>query len=491
MPNEYAYLAMNRFANGANTMSLRALAKSSSLTDAQNWLVKQLVPYILPDIHWTSKQAISAHYHYKLQQQKAKQSQALAALPNSTLPSSKSASGMSEDTVTQNAMVGDPIATRRNIIESTRTLAQQTALATISSKQPLQAKLLDFFSNHFAVSRANLPMTLLAPTLEIEAIAPNLSASFADMLTAVTAHPAMLLYLNNERSMGPNSRQGKNRTTTKRPGGAGLNENLAREIMELHTLGVDSGYSQTDVTEFARAITGWSIGNPRRKETPGFLFRENMHEPGQRTILGKTYKASAKKSGKQQGVDILQDLATHPATAQHISHKLAKHFIADNPDPELVGAMTEKWLATSGNIKAVVATMILHQASWQLKPQKLKTPREFVVSACNACGVDKPSPNLYQTLEILGQGFFNSGSPAGYADTQEAWLGASALNARIEWSSHFADVITKHKKQAPAEIANKALGPLLSDDSLQAIKRAESKQQAMALFLMSPEFQRR
>jgi hypothetical protein len=127
MPNEYAYLAMNRFANGANTMSLRALAKSSSLTDAQNWLVKQLVPYILPDIHWTSKQAISAHYHYKLQQQKAKQSQALAALPNSTLPSSKSASGMSEDTVTQNAMVGDPIATRRTIIESTRTLAQQTA----------------------------------------------------------------------------------------------------------------------------------------------------------------------------------------------------------------------------------------------------------------------------------------------------------------------------------------------------------------------------
>jgi uncharacterized protein (DUF1800 family) len=265
--NEYAYIATNRFANGANNKHLRSIAKATNLADAQSWLIEQLTPYKLPDTNWTSEQAILGNYNYKAEQDQAEQTMAMQ-------------NSMSGD----NSMLAQTKATRKSMIEATRGLAEQTALAAITTKQPFQAKLLDFFSNHFSVSRANLVMTLLAPTLEVEAIAPNLTTSFAHMLTAVTTHPAMLLYLNNERSMGPNSRAGKNRKARNKAASGGLNENLAREIMELHTLGVNSGYSQQDVTELARAITGWSIGSPRRNERPVFLFRTNMHEPGKRII---------------------------------------------------------------------------------------------------------------------------------------------------------------------------------------------------------------
>jgi len=509
MSNEYNYIAMNRFSNGANEQAVLALANANTKADAQNWLLAQLKTYELPESSWSSQKAITAYYYFRQQEEMAKQAGDNSSnntgndTGDNTSKNPGNDTGDNADSTTDSKTPTNAIpskqtmganVTRRNLIEATRTHAQQTALANISAAQGLQAKLLDFFSNHLSITRANLPLTLLAPTLETEAIAPNLNGQFADMLLAAIRHPAMLLYLNNERSIGPNSRIGTNRQAKNRR--AGLNENLAREIMELHTLGVGSGYTQQDVTELANALTGWSIGSVRRNEKPEFIFRHNAHEPGSRAVLGKRYAESAqslgdKHLGDKQAADILQDLALHPATAAHISYKLAKHFIADTPDSSLVASMTQTWIATSGNIKAVVSAMIKHPASWQIPMQKFKTPREFVFSACRACGVDKPSPNLYQTLEILGHGFFNSGSPAGYADGQDTWLGVSALNARIEWASHFVKVVLKRKLTEPVDIANKALGPLLSDATLQAIKQAESKQQALALFLMSPEFQRR
>ena len=479
MPSEYTYIAMNRFGFGADRKSVKALAQTSSLKDAQNWLLGQLTPYQLPAATWSSAESITAYYHYKLQEKSeeeasVKQSQMMQLQPN--------------EMAMQNYKL-----TRKALIESSKSLAQQTALANINHEQVLQSRLLDFFSNHFSVSRANLAMTLIAPTLEVEAIAPNLTEHFSDMLKAVTQHPAMLLYLNNQQSVGPNSKLAVRQAKKKQKKVRGLNENLAREILELHTLGVGSGYTQNDVIELAKAITGWSVGSVKQSETPGFIFKRQANEPGSRTVLGKAYPMPNAEAANEQGLNILSDLAEHAATAKHLSYKLAKHFIADTPSSALVNSMQSTWMKTKGHIPSVMKTLIQHKDSWQLNSQKLKNPREFVLSACRACGVNKPSPNLYNTLEILGHGFFNAGSPAGYGDDQDTWLGASALNSRIEWANHFASVITKRKdnKGEPAELANFALGPLLSSDTLTYIKRAESKQQALALLLMSPDFQRR
>lgn len=501
MPNEHAYLAMNRFGLGANKDLIKAFStsyatpkvSSGSLKNAQDWLIQQLGPYRLQKAQWTSEQAITGFYAFKKQQKQAEE-----ALKTARTTDKK------PEKEPENNMMAGAINNRRAMMQKTRGLAEQTALSGIRSPQPLQARLLDFFSNHFALSRTNLAMTLLAPTLEVEAIAPYLHGSFTDMLVSVTSHPAMLLYLNNERSMGPNSLVGKRRKANNRRG-TGLNENLAREIMELHTLGVNSGYNQDDVGELARAITGWSIGNVNRNEAPSFLFRKNMHEPGSRSLMGKTYKVKAKPKQMTalslqyankypemaQGLAILNHLAVHPSTAQHLSYKLAKHFISDEPSKSIVEQMTKTWLNTQGNISSVLQSLITHKDSWRLDSDKFKSPRAFILSACNACDVRKPNPSLFQTLEIMGHGFFNSGSPAGYPDEQGAWLGASALNSRIEWASHFANVIIKRKKLDPVQVAQSAMGPLLNESTLRAIKRAESKSQALALLLMSPEFQRR
>lgn len=483
MSSEFSYIAMNRFGYGADRKSVKALSNSKTLQDAQTWLIKQLYDYDLPASEWTSAMAIEGQYYYSKSKSEAKKIE-MQSVDTINVSGKSSANIMSMQNFKKS---------RRSYIESARNLAQQTALANINSKQPLQARLLDFFSNHFSVSRANLIITLLTPTLEVEAIAPALTGHFSEMLQAVTQHPAMLVYLNNERSTGPNSKMGLRRRKNNRPNANGLNENLAREILELHTLGVGSGYAQNDVVELAKAITGWGVGSIRRDEAPKFKYRAQENEPGTRTVLGKKYRRPNAGKGNAQGLAILHDLAQHPATAKHVSYKLAKHFISDNPSQSLVQNMQKTWLKTNGHIPSVVETLIKHEDSWQMQSQKLKSPREFVISACRACGVKKPAPNLYETLEILGHGLFNAGSPAGYPDDQQAWLGASALNSRIEWANHFASVIAKRQgiKGEPTALANFALGPLLTSNTLEYLKRAESKQQALALMLMSPDFQRR
>lgn len=483
MPNEYAYIAMNRFTYGADKKSVNALSDTKNIKQAQTWLIDQLRPYKLPNITLTSEKSLRGYYEYKLKEKNAEQNVQVMQPSNNEM-------------ATQNMndmFADDPKVYRKSLVNSAKQAAEQTALANINSDQPLQARLLDFFSNHFSVSRTNITMAILAPTMEIEAIAPNLTETFSDMLQAVIQHPAMLVYLNNERSTGPNSIVGERQRQKKNKKARGLNENLAREILELHTLGVGSGYTQSDVIELANAITGWSIGSIKREEVAGFKFRKQANEPGTRTLLGKTYDMPKAKSSNAQGLAILKDLAEHPATAKNVSTKIAKHFIADTPPPSLIKAMESTWLRTKGHLPSVITTLIKHEDSWQITSQKLKTPREFVISACRACGVRRPSPSLYSTLEILGHGLFNAGSPAGYADDQEAWLGASALNSRIEWANHFASVITKRSKGKgePADLANFALGPLLNSDTLSSVVRAESKQQALALLLMSPDFQRR
>ncbi|MER2490526.1 DUF1800 domain-containing protein [Catenovulum sediminis] len=460
-----AEIALNRFALGAKPQQISVVQK-----DPRAWLYQQLKPLHFSSVvgessaSWTSEQALQATYQYRVANQKSK-----AANTN------QSATKNTE----QNPMMSQDIdALRKQINQSSLQLAADTFHYAIETDMGFQARLLDFFSNHFSVTMSGNVMRAIAPTLEREAIAPHIAGKFEDLLLAVEQHPAMLIYLNNERSVGPNSKFARKRKNK------GLNENLAREILELHTLGVNGGYQQNDVKALAKAITGWSVGHPKYKQAGKFIFRIEQHEPGTRTILAKRYA----QSDVTQGEAILRDLAVHPATAQHISFKLARHFIADQPAPKLVDDMTKVWLTTGGDLKAVLSCLIDHPLSWQTQPQKFKTPREFAISAYRATGV-KFSNNrrALEVLKVLGQFPFAAGSPAGYGDVASAWDGSEAFMARIEWSEH----ISARVKKMPLEIAQACLGEQLTERTATYIKRAESRQQACALLLMSPEFQRR
>lgn len=441
-------IATNRFGYGASQQDIVALAR----TTPEKWLQQQLSsPYSMTSVSWNSAKAIVAVTKYNAERKNA---------PDNKKQITKQ---------------------RRAIVKASRSLAEQTVQQSFTTEKPLQARLLDFFSNHFSVSTNNFSMIALAPTLEIEAIAPHLNGSFKDMLKSVISHPAMLVYLNNERSVGPNSKFGKRRKKK------GLNENLGRELLELHTLGVDSAYTQQDVLEVSKALTGWSVGNPSKNEAATFIFRDIAHEPGARLILGKSYAATKKHAGPAQAMAVLDDLALHPSTARHLSYKLAKHFVADEPPVALVNAMTTAYLSSKADIPSVVTAMIEHPTSWQRQQQKLKTPRDFLVSACRACSVSTPRPGIYQLQEVMGQALFNAGSPAGFSDETNAWSGPQAIMSRIEWSMHFA----KQVKKEALTLADIALGPLLEANTLEQMQRAESQYQATVLLLMSPEFQRR
>ncbi|WAJ71214.1 DUF1800 domain-containing protein [Catenovulum adriaticum] len=452
-----AEIALNRFGYGARPYQI-----SQIQSDPKTWLTQQLKPLQFADANWTSAQAIAQVVEFnQLKKREKKQTKKMK----------QTGQPMMQMQAQSNLM-------RKNIMRQADQLAQATFEHAIETQAAFQARLLDFFSNHFSVSHAGLRMRSLAPTLEREAIAPNLSGQFEDLLLAVETHPAMLIYLNNEQSIGPDSKQAKKRKNK------GLNENLAREILELHTLGVNGGYTQADVRELAMAISGWSVSYPKAGKSAGFMYREYAHQPGIRKILNKNYNAG----GLQQGKQILADLAKHPHTAEHISYKLAKHFISDEPDTNLILLMKEIWLATDGNLTAVLTTLIEHPSSWKTTLEKYKTPRDFVISACRAC---EPSKNktkkLFTSLMTMGQAPFSAGSPAGFGDHKDDWNGAEAFMARIEWADQFSQRI----KKEPASIAKACLGNLLSARTEQFIKRAESRQQALALLLMSPEFQQR
>jgi uncharacterized protein (DUF1800 family) len=358
-------------------------------------------------------------------------------------------------------------------------MSRDTLRVAIATRQPFAMRLLDFFSNHFSVSGNSAQMRGLAPTLEREAIAPHVGGRFEDMLLAVERHPAMLVYLSNAPSVGPDSRLGQQR-------GRGLNENLAREILELHTLGVDGGYTQADVRELAMAITGWTVDDGARAEHPGFSFRAAAHQPGARTLLGQHYA----EGGVEQGESMLRTLARHPATARHLAFKLARHMVADEPPPALVDTLATRWQQSGGELRAVCEALLDHHEAWAPQPRKLKTPREFVVSSARALGVAgrQGAPLLLGALQSLGQAPFSAGSPAGFGDVADAWDGAEALMTRIDLASRLAAL---DPRSEPLALAREALGARLGEATTSAIRRAASREQGIALALMSPEFQRR
>jgi uncharacterized protein (DUF1800 family) len=356
---------------------------------------------------------------------------------------------------------------------------------------PFHERLVHFWSNHFAVSADKQPLTALAGLYENEAIRPNLDGSFFDLLLAAETHPAMILYLDNQRSIGPNSTLGRraNRRRDRQP--VGLNENLAREILELHTLGVDGGYDQADVTAFAHVITGWSIGGNSRgrfsEGTPGtFEFRETIHEPGEQQILGTRYR----QQGMDQGIAVLRDLATHPSTARFIATKLARHFIADEPPEEAVEEIAQAFIDSGGTLPAVHRAVVESSAAWTTTYAKFKTPQDYVISAFRAFAyVPDNGRMVVGALDLMGQTPYRPGSPAGWPDTADAWGGADALLKRIEWANQVGRLAGPRAN--PTDLAGTLLGPALGDHTRSAIARAESAEQGLTLFLVSPEFQRR
>jgi uncharacterized protein (DUF1800 family) len=348
--------------------------------------------------------------------------------------------------------------------------------AALSAEIGFAERLVWFWSNHFCVSAGKLPS--FAGAYEREAIRPHVLGRFADILLAAEAHPAMLFYLDNAASIGPNSVAGINRSR-------GLNENLAREILELHTLGVRTGYTQDDVISFAKVLTGWSFIAAQVPEHGGeFSFIPRMHEPGAQTILGKAYA----QPDIEQGRAVLADLARHPSTAEHIAFKLAHHFVADEPPPELVVRLTKMFRATDGNLKEMARVLVTSPESWDGKRNKLKTPGEWIVAGLRAAGASEPNvERLLQAHGLLGQPLWRPPSPKGYADDQGAWLDGMAL--RLDVANRFATQVAEALD--PQALVDEALGPLASNETRQTVARAESRTQAFALLLMSPEFQRR
>jgi uncharacterized protein (DUF1800 family) len=253
------------------------------------------------------------------------------------------------------------------------------AQSAVLTTRPFGERLVHFWSNHFAVSADKGAIFGLAGTLENEAIRPHVNGRFVDLLTAVEQHPAMIAFLDNQFSVGSDSTAARFAAARLQGGSPpkrqfGINENLAREILELHTLGVDGGYTQADVTSFAEIITGWSIGGGKGRlaggETGRFYFRDNLHEPGAKTFLGRRYA----QDGQAQGEAVLDDLARHPNTARFIATKLARHFIADDPPPAAVQRLAHAYLKSGGELPQVYAALIESPEAWEAQPRKLKTP---------------------------------------------------------------------------------------------------------------------
>jgi uncharacterized protein (DUF1800 family) len=299
------------------------------------------------------------------------------------------------------------------------------------------------------------------------------------MLVAVESHPAMLAYLDNAQSVGPDSPAGRNR-------GRGLNENLAREILELHTLGVRTVYAQADVTNFAKVITGWTIlptvDNPDHGGE--FVFNKRMHEPAPQTLIGNTYP----DTGLEQGRSVLADLARHPATARHVAVKLARHYIADDPPPQLVETLTQCFLDSDGDLKEVTKALLGAPESWAPEQAKIKRPGEWIVAQRRATGrPGRQVARMERVGALLGEPLWQPPAPKGFPDDNAAWLDGLAL--RLQSANAFAQRVGDAVD--PQAVLETGLGPLASEETRRAVARAESKQQALALVVMAPEFLRR
>jgi uncharacterized protein (DUF1800 family) len=466
MATTTATAAVNRFGLGAKPGEL------AQARDARDWLRAQLrtrydpAPFAdLPD----SREIIRRQNEYRLQRRRAK------------------GDGADNDAA-EGADAGMP--SRQALRRDAMTDIGLRYRLAVTSSVPFIERLVHFWSNHFAISIDKNSARLLAAPMEREAIRPHVLGDFADLLLAVETHPGMLLYLDNAVSVGDDSMLARRRQRREGQRKLGLNENLAREILELHTLGVDGGYAQQDVLELARAITGWGTPLPRELLQNGaanaFVFRLGAHEPGVRTVLGRRYA----EAGEAQGRAILRDLAMQPATARHLSLKLARHFVSDTPSPALVERMASAYLRSGGSLSTLYRAMIDDDAAWSADARKFKTPGDFVVSAMRAGGMrmDRQPRLLIRLLQGLGQPAFTPRSPAGFPDTAADWASGDALRKRLQAAAALSEQVGSTR--TPLELATDALGAdAVQGPFADVLRRAGSPQEGFALLFASPAFQ--
>ncbi|MDQ2090799.1 DUF1800 domain-containing protein [Marimonas arenosa] len=364
------------------------------------------------------------------------------------------------------------------------------ARAMIATPVPFAERMVLFWSNHFTVSATKGLIAPALPAYEREAIRPHIFGRFSEMLVAAIRHPVMLSYLDNAVSLGENSPAGQRRRQT-RGSTKTLNENLAREILELHTLGVNGGYTQADVIELAKVLTGWGHGgvrgrNAMRPVHGGFEFRPGFHEPGPKTLLGRTYP----EDGDREGLAVLSDLARHPSTAQHIATKLVRHFVSDDPPADAVDRIAQVFLDSDGDLAEVSRGLIELDAVWAEPLPKVKTHYELVISAHRVTGEDQARRrDVLQPLREFDHLPFTAPSPAGWGDRATDWIAPEALMRRIEWLRRFSGSLPA--TLYPDQLLDQAIGPVVSDDTRLWVSRAPSGDAAIAMILASPEFQRR
>jgi uncharacterized protein (DUF1800 family) len=325
--------------------------------------------------------------------------------------------------------------------ETLKLIAEQTAeerlARAIDSPAQLEEVMVDFWFNHFNVFEGKGQDRVFISSYERDAIRPYVLGHFRDMLGATAKHPAMLFYLDNWMSVAPGF-QAPNGGGNGNQKLNGLNENYAREVMELHTLGVDSGYTQSDVTELARMLTGWTY-NPQEIMKGGatFRFAPRRHDIGDKDWLGRHISAR----GQQEGELALDILAAHPATAQHISYQLAQYFVSDMPPPALVDRLAKRFLETQGDIREVLRALFASQEFWDSAKHgtKFKTPYQYVVSSARASGMNVANIRpLLGILRQLGMPLYGCQTPDGYKNTEDAWLNPDALMRRINFAAALA-----------------------------------------------------
>lgn len=471
-----AAIAMNRFGLGA-------LPSASLPAKPKNWLKDQLGKYDAapPSLAGQPLRAdLAAEFReYQLDRRDFRQAKTAAATAEPEI---------------------DPVKLEKviNTLRIRYTAAADARVnAALGTDAAFAERLVHFWSNHFAVSVDKLPVLALAGDFEFNAIRPNIMGKFSDLLFAAATHPAMLLYLDQAQSIGPGSPLAQ-RVAARRNKELGLNENLAREILELHTLGVRTVYNQNDVTEFARALTGYTVGGMAKGPIQRFMaqngkdgdgqFFAAIHEPGDRQIIGRRYA----QQGEAQAKAVLADLAVHPATAKHIATKLAQHFVADNPPAALVTRLEQAFLKSGGDLPTVYGALVDAPEAWAPGQAKFKSPWDWVLSSLRALNIrDLPGKDRQAVpmFAQLGQPIWRPGSPAGYADTAETWAGGAALMRRVEIANRLAD-------RSANRVDARTLAPLILPGQLkpttsESIARAESPSQGLALMLLSPEFLRR
>jgi len=467
-----AAIAANRFGLGARPGDLQLIG-----SDARGWLRSQLggAPLLTAADLQSTRDILGGAEPIVRALREARQARAGAS------PSDAAAS---TDAAASNPLMRLPQYLRPIYLSEVRARVH----AALGSERPFAERLVYFWSNHFAVSVDKAAVLGIAGSFEREAIRPHVMGSFQDLLLAVETHPAMLLYLDNQQSVGPDSRLAQR--AGERGRNVGLNENLAREILELHTLGVDAGYTQADVTSFAKVLTGWSLGGGQgllaRGTTGTFEFRPQVHEPGAQTVVRHRYD----QPQQAQGLAVLRDLAASPATARHIATKLARHFIADDPPAATIDHVAHAYERSGGFLPAVYAALIDAPQAWVEKPVKYKTPQDYLLSLARALSLPAAGDQrLLNAFELLGQRPFAPGSPAGWPDRSADWDGASALMKRIELADAVAQKLADQRDAR--ELAPQLLGGLLSTATRDAIAHAASPPQALTLLLTAPEFLRR